>query len=94
ICTYWFFSMFHMSNFTLGETQYSDGKVVSMENDKEYNRVSEQLITMLKNLLLGSEIRVYKLITNPPKGEDEFEWEQIYFDVGSKVFVLDFYQWG
>ncbi|MFC0212030.1 hypothetical protein ACFFK0_06110 [Paenibacillus chartarius] len=35
-----------------------------------------------------------KLITNPPHGEDEFAWDQVYFDVGAKVFILEFYQWG
>ncbi|MCM3270316.1 hypothetical protein [Paenibacillus elgii] len=81
VCTIWFFSMFKMRNIVLGEIHYTDGKVVPIENDKEYNRVSNQLIAMLKALFLGSNLRVYQLTTNPPKGEDE-------------VFVLDFYQWG
>ncbi|PWW00947.1 hypothetical protein DFQ01_11194 [Paenibacillus cellulosilyticus] len=94
VCTHWFFSMFKMRDIDLGEIYYTDGQVVSMEDDKEHNRVSNQLITMLNTLFIGAKPKVYQLITNPSKGEDEFEWEQIYFDVGAKVFVLDFYQWG
>lgn len=94
ICTHWFFSIYKMRNIFLGEVCYTDGKVVSMENDKEYNKVSQQLITLIRDLISGSNVKVYKLSTNPAQCDDEFEWEQVYFDVGSRVYVLDFYQWG
>ncbi|GAA4864046.1 hypothetical protein GCM10023310_49500 [Paenibacillus vulneris] len=59
LCTYWFFSMLKMRNIVLGENYYTDGKVVPLENNKEYNTVSTQLITMLK-AFIGSNLKVYQ----------------------------------
>ncbi|MEK3910245.1 hypothetical protein [Paenibacillus sp. FSL H7-0331] len=62
---------------------------------KEINIVSEKLIQMIKVFFQDIDLKVYRLKTDPPYGEDEFEWCQTYFDFGKdETYVLEFYQYG
>ncbi|MWC29765.1 hypothetical protein [Paenibacillus sp. MMS18-CY102] len=63
------------------------------EYDKETNRVSNQLIEWLEAFIGDREATVYRMVTEIDE-KNEFDWEQLYFEIENKVYVLDFYQWG
>ncbi|WP_127534383.1 hypothetical protein [Paenibacillus kobensis] len=93
----WFFSLYRMQNFQV-EIGYHDGEgnelpLQPAEYDKSMNFVSNKLIELLEQFFEGRDVEVFLMNTHVEE-KDEFDWEQFYFTVDNRVFVLEFYQWG
>jgi hypothetical protein len=91
-CSEWFFSLLRIQNFGV-MIEDENGKVIQAEKDRDSNFVINTLLQLLDEFFCGTDIIVYKLLTEP-NYIDEFAWEQFFFDCGKKVYVLNFYQWG
>lgn len=91
-CSDWFFSLFSMQKFEV-TLQDDDGNKMPAQKHRESNYVFNGLLKLLEEFFKNENIKVYKLLTEP-NWVDEFAWEQFFFQSGSKVYVLHFYQQG
>lgn len=97
VSAYWFFSLYRMQNFQVRVAYFDDNgeelPEISAEFDKRSNSVSTKLIDLIDQFFDGRELNVYRLETEIEE-KNEFDWEQFYFVIDGKVFILEFYQWG
>ena len=91
-CSEWFFSLFSMQNFKI-TLEDENGYVIPAEKHRNSNYVVNELLCLLDEFFSGTDIIVYRLVTDP-NNIDEFGWEEFFFDCGKKVYVLHFYQYG
>jgi hypothetical protein len=89
----WFFSLFRLQDIGVNLKYPDKDEEMPAELDKESNKVSNELIRLLEEFFEGTDMKTYKLKTEI-EWKDEFDWEQIYFSIDNKVFILDLYQWG
>lgn len=93
----WFFFAYRMNNLQV-KIAYADddGNFLpeeAAEFDKGSNKVSNRLIELIEQFIGGREVQVFRMITECEE-KNEFDWEQLYFVIDNKAFVMDFYQWG
>ncbi|WP_336774753.1 hypothetical protein [Paenibacillus sp. MMO-58] len=97
VSAYWFFSLYRMQNFQVRVAYFDENgqelPEIAAEFDKRTNRVSNKLIDLIDQFIDGKEVKVYRMETEVEE-KHEFDWEQIYFVIYGRVFVLEFYQWG
>ncbi|MCL6604576.1 MAG: hypothetical protein K6T94_17060 [Paenibacillus sp.] len=89
----WFFSLFRLQNIGVSVRYPDSDEEVPAELDRESNNVCNGLIRLLEEFFEGLNVKSYILVTEA-EWKDEFDWEQIYFSIDNKVYILDLYQWG
>lgn len=93
----WFFSLYRMQNFQVKVAYFDDEGNELPEEPAEYDRssnsVSNRLIELIEQFIEDKDVKVFRMSTEIDE-KHEFDWEQLYFVINNKVFVLEFYQWG
>ncbi|MFP4977500.1 hypothetical protein ACE6ED_18995 [Paenibacillus sp. CN-4] len=93
----WFFLFYRMQNFQVKVAYFDDQGNQLPEEPAEYDRrsnsVSNRIIELIEQFIEDKDVKVFRLSTEVAE-KDEFDWEQLYFVINNKVFVLEFYQWG